>query len=457
MKHVKPFILAVGFREEALISMRTECRIHLVSESWEDLGKADVRMDTVPSGVSCILIGCDIDHRSECSRLIQRWQDVHRIDVPILFYSDENFRGFITILKENLERSITATALMREAAEMRRIHEELHNSYSKIREFIYREGLSTPKISFQNNHTEISSQPEARSFEQNLPIDMQRITALSLYISKPASNHAEGNLLISLAAIGRETGEHRWKLPFHNISSGWNTFVIGDRKISHIAKDALLNITIETVASEDEGLSFALGDEVLHPRMAVSIDGKVQARALALRCWTGLPGVRPAITGAMWPVFLQGEQRLDRLEMIPEGSVAVSSLVIPEAMDFEAIKWDADRRWILVHPLSTHPTIAKLNNAIPYGTRQVVVEFETVHADAGTVEYSIAVDNDDEINPDTLEWISVPAKSPGILKIDVEYNARSRDLLLLTRLPKGESSSFCWAHFQRIYVDGDFR
>lgn len=116
---------------------------------------------------------------------------------------------------------------------------------------------------------------------------------------------------------------------------------------------------------------------------------------------------------------------------------------------------------VLVHPNDTNAVLGKLPGSAPKGARHICADIEHGNANAGPIEYAIAVidpnqkrsKNDTEkFKPGYIsDWMALSAgtKSQVHLFLPAPLEAAG-DIYLATRIRPGGSNENCWAYFKKI-------
>ena len=389
---------------------------------------------------------------------IQAWCLANAVTAPVI-NADSITPGLLSTLASSItDNHRQTTSFIRQLARMREVHEELQNSYDELRTFVSDEGLLTPKVGFSNEPTtDQTLPPGVKVVQQLLPTELRRLTGVSLYNPLDAPSDASGSVRIDLFAPSDDRIEYTWRQEVSSFRKGWITFAFDKRKGSFLRRNVALRLIYE--GGNHNGPFFAFGVMQVQPNKAAVVDGQPQASALALRTWISLSGAPLTVASQMWPTVRADGSPIERLELTLDGNLEVQDVLrMADRLKFKPIVWDKNRRWIFVHPLSHSPTIARISDACPKGTRRIIAEVETVHEEAATVEYGIAVgsDEDDEIAlPEA--WSRLPPKVSGeiILELDRPLG-RAHSLLLFTRIAENASSDNCWSHFKRVYFEGAF-
>jgi hypothetical protein len=394
----------------------------------------------------------------EDKRKLEVWAGTLSVPVVDISQFDRNLVLSLAQKANTLARS--SADLLQKLATLREVHEELQNSYDELRTFIGDEGLLLPKCGFYNEPDPDFAVPDGTStVQQSIPIEYRRISAISLYNAASVPSFAEGFVNLELYLPDDDSVRHVWRSRFKEFKPGWVTFSFEKRKGAFSRRNAAIRLTYQTEVGHAP--RFSLGTAPVRPEKAAVIDDQPQSRALALKCWVSMAGAPLAITNQMWPVIHIGSTRPTHLEIAIDDNLDVIDLRRLDDQP-ESVVRDAVGRWIMVHPFERAPTIAKLSNVCPKGTKAIAAEVETVNELAGVVEYALAISDDYE-NPsldnlvNAVQWTPLPSATSSEIRLDLdEPLSASRGLMLLTRLPEDGKSDYCWARFKRICLEGQF-
>ena len=389
---------------------------------------------------------------------LHAWCLEKAITSPIVDLGSVTIEVLRTLAAQISDSSRQMASYVRQLASLREVHEELQNSYDELRTFVFDEGLLVPKVGFCNEPDhERAVLSGVMVVQQVLPIELRRLTGISLYNSADVLPGANGAIKVDLFTPSDDRIEYSWSQDISGLKKGWLTFAFDKRKGSFLRRNAAIRITFDS--SHHDGPTLAFGVLKVRPNKAAVADGKIQETALALRAWVSLSGAPLTIASQMWPTVREDRIPVGRLELTLDGDLDVQDVLhMADHLNFRPIVWDKNRRWIFVHPLGHSPTIARLQDVCPRGTRRIVAEVETIHEEAAAVEYGIAVgsaDDDQIVLPET--WTRLPPKVSSEIQLELDRPlGRAHSLLLFTRIAEGTVPDNCWAHFKRVYFEGAF-
>jgi hypothetical protein len=426
----------------------------------EDIGMPLIRQ--IPRSIMSIVIS-----ESDSDRLvdIKNWFLSYDVDIPV-FTHKEDLAKQLSSLAYRIQRSsrVAADASLR-IAELRRLHEDLQNSYAGLRDYLHEGGYLVPRLNLLNipdlDGAAIDSTVSV--VEQRLPVEYQSLCGISLHVKTEAPLPAEGILWVEIYSPDQKNSGHLWKVPYARIGAGWITFAF-EQDGGFIKSSAAIKIQYDAKAGL--GPTFSLGRPQLRPDRVAVVDGIQNLRSLALKAWTSIRGAKLSVIGQMWPVFLSESKKISRIDITIDDCLEVINVTKDfQKADFETVVRDLDKSRVLVHPLEASPTIAELRLVCPSGTRQVTADIITDHENAGFVEYGMAVLPDgyllytgdiSKISAQ-IEWNLIPPLTRTNILIDLKDEiSDTMSLYLFTRVVDNASSDYCWAHFKKIYLTGEF-
>jgi len=380
-------------------------------------------------------------------------------DVPVLSHQP-GLAQVLARVSDRLARSAKLNSqLMLGMAELRQAHEELLNTYNALRSFVSDSRIGLPAEGFVNHPDtdKPATPPEATKIEQVLPVELRSLCGVSLHLARSLPDYAQGELFVELLSPDDDDVRFSWRVPCDRLRPGWITFAF-ERNFGFLRRGVMLRLAWRSPARHAP--QFSLGPLQLRPDKAAVVDGVRLQRSLALKAWISVPGAPLQLTSQMWPALTSGEQPVTRICLVIGEETEVVDVAGPNRTSAHtAVELLASRGRILVHPFGTQPTVARLVDACPPGTRRIVADVETDNELAEIVEYGLALpqggDTSDSLA--TIEWQPVPPKVRGTVQLDLPAPLEHRgDLYLLTRMPQGLPPHYAWAQFTRIHFEGEF-
>lgn len=358
--------------------------------------------------------------------------------------------GRITACVRDLSRA--NADLLRSTALLRADYERMAASFAALEVLVQNNQLAERRPAEPIGPSRFSHPADSLSvatFEQLLPDRSPGLCDVGIYLR--SAPNAEGDLHIQLRALERDEVVGRWTLAHRALSEGWLRLSL-DRALP-IEPCSLL---LSGRWTGGDGLHLGLG--VSHPieRWQAMINDQRIGSTLALRRWTASPGLRLAHSSEAIRSLGSGIERSTL-------ALQAGTTIIDSANDPSMTFLHEAEKSVQVHPVGLSPTKACLPLGCPAGVVRISARVETVHPEAGRVVYSIGLGLPDTRRSIALpsldlvhqsDWVVLPAQTPSTVTLFLaEPMTEPADLYLLTRLPEGESSRFCWAHFSDITFD----
>lgn len=392
----------------------------------------------------------------------EAWRSSVMLDAPVL-QLDANIAA---LLRAAATRASAAARVAAEAsarlAALRATHETLQNGYALLRDVVQDHGLNTPVCAF---HAPPADDPpavaaNASRLRQALPRAFRSLAAIGLHVARAPTG--SGTVTVVLASATETADPIVWRVAFDALRPGWVHFAL-DAPPLHSLSTPVLSLSFATISGEPPAFSLTWPQ----PRADHHASGAHGSlgRGLALRLFSGIAGTPLAVSAEIWPAFLPDDRRTTALELLPaqfEDMVVEDARGLSRGMDWLPVRKLRARRTILVHPLGAgRPTIGRIPLSLPRGTQEVHADVRTENPQAGPVRFGLAVewreaeDGTHEFG-DSAVWTTLPAETPGSLNLRLpEPLERPADLYLMTEVPPGHSSNFCWAHFLRLTAMGE--
>lgn len=359
--------------------------------------------------------------------------------------------------------------LMLRMAELRTVHEEVLNAYNELRNFVCDNSLAPPQPGFLNLPETVGGATlpaTVGEVVQVLPMDMRSLCGFALYLPAAVQASARGTLNVELLAAEDDEVMLSWQANYNKLAEGWITFAF-EQSERFWRKTPVLRLSFGTQVGTPP--RFALAAPQLRADKAAVIDGIRNTRTLAFKSWASVPGAPLAISDQMWPVIRSEAAGVTQIELDMGGMLDVRA--IPgqvERSGFNLITLLPENQILQLHPFEGIESMARLPGACPAGTRRVLASVETTHAQAGRIEYALAIvpslESEFITNETGLpagvtvsDWVALPPLTPSRLQLLLaEQLGESADLFLLTRLSPGAASNYGWASFSRISFRGQY-
>lgn len=240
--------------------------------------------------------------QNELTLLKDWWSSTGFLEVPeLVYYDEEKFNPselnniFINYLinkwRDTAERS---TMLQSQLCSLRMAHEELQNTFARYEDFLSYARIPPVQLRFITEPTDEVAFTAARGgkplrFAQRLPISSRGLAIIEIHVRIP-DKKAEGVLSASVSTLEDPQELASWRIPYQAMHPGWMRLVL-PKIWSGPKLTAELYLTFETHKGKAPTLS--LTPPQLLPEACLRLDNGTEVdRSLALRLWTGLPGIR---------------------------------------------------------------------------------------------------------------------------------------------------------------------
>lgn len=185
------------------------------------------------------------------------------------------------------------TRLSRELFRLRAAYEELLNNFEKAERLINDAQVQTTRITFINPPAGTGTGRNARALRQVLPVSSRGLAAIELHIAPATERNAAARVPGGLAV-------ELWTVEDHQRQAGWaieptqcNGWVMLALPVALGGLARTLELRITPLAGFGALPALSLGAPLALAEFRCLADGTSMAGALALRCWSGLAGMKP--------------------------------------------------------------------------------------------------------------------------------------------------------------------
>lgn len=286
---------------------------------------------------------------------------------------------------------------------------------------------------------------------QILPVSSNKIHCLSIYFEKDYKG-ISGIFSLILRLSGSNKVILRKEISFDNLKKGWNSFSLDQHILDR--EDVILTCKWTTTEDMDRVPAIGLSNAHWHPTYAVQgVHKALTARSVAMKIWSGLPGMQPPMIKDLGEVTEAHEPQIVALP--PQALIEFRRAQFPE--DNLSVRYLPDIARLEVHPSASGVVAAVSADAMPVGTSWVSADVRTINPEADPVEYAmlIARSDDDAISQlsqnDSIKgsfsgWQAVEPNSPARLTLIVNQAWHWDDrLYLATRLAPASRPEAAWA------------
>lgn len=383
-----------------------------------------------------------------------------RVPAPVLI--SERSGALDLMLATSLPRRLRdqaahAVRLGRELAFLRSTYEHVQNAFAQLEDFVASSGLQPLRLSFESLPAPgcaIAAGPG--SVRQLLPVNAVGLSVLELHLAQAAAH--PGGLRVELRALEDNAVLAQWEFAPAELAAGWLILSLPQAVSGPQRTPELI------LRPRERGgrlPPFSLGPP--QPLVAFRTQGlPASERSLALRVWTGLPGVRPPeLSAAMSPPDAAGPRSYEI--KIPFSAVRQVRRVLAEWQpDFDVLELRPDVRGFLCHPGPNGCITLAALDAVSLVEPSRFTARATVHsAEAAPVEFGMAFSALPETEVKLLMEEGVPGAAgtdftftgwqrvvhgqPGLLACDLI--GREGRLFFATRMADQAPQWFAWATF----------
>ncbi|HEN8727974.1 TPA: hypothetical protein U8214_001868 [Pseudomonas putida] len=419
-------------------------------------GNKTQRLNSLPNNLVGFIAISEKSH-SELEEISKHWElHGHKLGPACVKIDSKNQADALNswlidqIIRSSQLTSVRNVKLMRELTQLRIAHEESQRAFYNLERFAEANFELHRKLAvvLEPSSQAVTLNSKTHSVTQLLPSVSVGVSDIGLHISTEPKD-ASGKLEVSLKAVETATQVGHWVIPASSLKKGWiqlslqNTLGVDEESLS---------LTLKWSGSDS--ISVSMGCAHPDPKWCALVLGQPSNRTLAVKIWRGLPSVSPTIS----PNSLAISQAKSNRWLVDENALKAIQSHTPIT---EFVRYIENLEAVLVHPNDTNAVLGKLPGSAPKGARHICADIEHGNANAGPIEYAIAVidpnqkrsKNDTEkFKPGYIsDWMALSAgtKSQVHLFLPAPLEAAG-DIYLATRIRPGGSNENCWAYFKKI-------
>lgn len=355
-------------------------------------------------------------------------------------------------------------------ARLRSSHEELHNNFAALEAFIVSSNIQPISLVFGNPPVpgSVLDVADVKEVTQILPTSTFALSSVDIYVGElKSSKRRYGGLQIDLATLEEGKILARWHLDANQIAEGWTNLDFAKTLRGH---QRTARLAIRTIGGLGDIPPLGLGQpQPLEAfRAKISPQGSITPNAsLALRCWSGLPGIAPPnISKSISFSDLHGASMIKR--------VAIPFTIL-QAVEWVKTYWNpgvrpvgfrSQDRVVICNPPPKGITVAKLPEmALPEISR---IETHALVQDdeEGPVEFSVLFSDLPEkkivttlLRGQTANnqlhfsgWVKCVPGEPVYISSVVPVAKMTGSIFLATRIPSGSSRNSAQAAFRDLQI-----
>jgi hypothetical protein len=357
------------------------------------------------------------------------------------------------------------TRLSRELFRLRVAHEDTMNAFAKLERFVSEANVQPCRLSFEHEPADGVFVCGARVLRQVLPVSSFGLSAVEIFVGRGALN----GILVELCSREDHEVHEVWRLGADDLDVGWIVLPLkGGLGGRQRTPEIVLRPLSGTGLLPDVGLG---APQVLEAfRVSADIENGVEVlpRSLALRTWSGLPGVRPpALTERT--AQARGAQAATTTELAMPLSVLRRAVMRSTHWhpEFQPVGWLDDLRALEVHPPPRGSICAEIEGFDP-GASAARLSVRGVLRSSESMPVEFAMGFAPGINNGfgamladlwSLEahedlyfsgWRVAIHDRPALVQVDLPSGLEAGSLFLATRMEDGQVNAFAWACFQDL-------
>ncbi len=370
------------------------------------------------------------------------------------------------LLESSLDRLVGHVSKVHaELAMLRRERETMFENYRAIEDaFHARNWDSSTEIFSHAPLVDPKDEGFARllresEIEQLFPVSSYAVSGFALHFRDLPANR-NGQLIVTLDYLENGEGIAEWLVPYGTLHSEWNFF-----SLPKACDGSHRTLRLRIAATGGVPPELSLGNVIANERYAARAripHADLDMRPLALRIFTGLPGVRPAsLPNAIVPTSMINGRKVDDYRLPIELLRNVTNVsVTPLTPDFPTVRFLEHEDAIGCHPLEEGITAAAIRRVVAPGTvrisaRAVIDHPEGQPCAVGLLLVNLASNAQEEIGAlasmDRRRsqvlfsgWSEVAPNRPIDINFMLEEPIdRTMDLVVLSRAA-GDSVDFSW-------------
>lgn len=373
---------------------------------------------------------------------------------------EEGLLRFVaSTLADTLERRGRRVAdLSRSLAALRQSHGEMQVAFAQLEKFVLDHNLAqrTETLSLlPGRDMPTLALSEGATLTQRLPISSTGLSDVGIFI-EDVDIADQGMIHVTLLTKEDNVVRGHWTLSGSQIRKGTIRLAL------HTALETpALTPFVEVKWLGDGDLRLSTSLYHPDPGFQLRIGESTDPRVLALRCWSYLPGSEAPIPASAHLSAATGS-RQPRVRILDSLILAQAEDLTPDSQHSSYL---AEKKAVLVHPMTQGVSMMRIADGIPAGTVHVDARIHTQADQASVIEYALGIApssqrsvasepvQTEEMSSST-PWVGLGPQEPGELHLPfAEPLEDGHDLYLMTRLAvQPGDNSWGWATFSRIRV-----
>lgn len=352
-----------------------------------------------------------------------------------------------------------------ELAALRREREALFENYRALENAFHVRNWDTVSEVFGHGpHIDAKDQGLAAllcesEIVQLFPISSYAVSGFALHFREVPTDKT-GRLIVTLDYVESSEGIAEWFIPYASVTQGWNFF-----SLPKACDGSPRTLRLRISASGGLPPELSLGHVITNERYAAQArapHADLDMRPLALRIFTGLPGVRPtALPNVFAPSTVISGRKVEDYRLPVELLRAVTNVsASPIEPSFQTVRFLELEDAIVCHPLSEGITAGAVRRVVAPGTARISARAVIDHPEgkpatvglmlvplSANIRKEIAALADGRALPPTAffsGWMEITAAQPVDINFMLEAPApRTMDLVVLSKAATN-SVDFAW-------------
>lgn len=391
-------------------------------------------------------------------------------EVPIIRLEDATIKTEASLIAQVLESGLDrlashATRVHTELAMLRRERETLFENYRALENaFHARNWDSVSEVFGHSPCVDPKDEGFAKllresEIEQLIPVTSYAVSGFALHFRQLPSGRS-GQLIVTLDYVENGEGIAEWVIPYGSVAADWNYF-----SLPKACDGGHRTLRLRISATGGVPPELSLGNVITNERYAAKArvpHADLDMRPLALRVFTGLPGVRPTtISNVFVPTALITGRKVEDYRLPVELLRGVSNVSVSTIEpDFPTVRFLEHEDAIVCHPLNEGITAGAVRRVVAPGTVRVSARAMIDHPEGqptavGFLLANLSADIKAEIaalgNPGEKRptahfsgWTEITAAQPADINFMLDTPAaRTMDLIVVSKATT-DSVDFSW-------------
>lgn len=359
---------------------------------------------------------------------------------------------------------------MFELNNLRAEHEELQSSFLSAESLISSRNIHPVDLVFFNAKAEPgrSTATAAQFIRQMLPVASQGLSSIDVYATEPpGSDRVAFGFDCSLLSVESGTTLAAWSVQRDDVKEGWVNLRL-PRALAQAAHTLALEFRPIGGLGHIPPLALGEGQPLRAFRVQASEVGTEElSSSLAMRCWSGLPGITPPEVGFVAQPEAQGARSpIHSLPLPPAFLAQVRRCRTDWHPEFDPVSFDERLCFVEVHPPSAGLMLARLPRLSLPTVCRIEAQAFVRNENASAVEFGLAfsdADEDEVLNSLSgaqhasaklhfSGWVAADASRAALVMCAVPQADEGGHVYFATRMKDGAPNAFAWACYRNIRI-----